>query len=308
MNELDEIRRLLPEQAPPSDDLVADVRARFTGEPATHRFRGEPAPRRFRVLVPLAAAAAVVAAVAVVSLPGNDSPPATEQAATNQSILLTAADQLATQAAETGRFWRTRTLTEFDSSTNLPKGITETWLSGDGEEPDWMGQRAIDPPGKGSVFELPKESQVLPGMTAKVGELPADPAALRTFLLEHWQHPSDDPQVVDEFLFASSVMLLAEVPATPGTRAAALRLIAELGTVSELGPVKDPLGRKGNGVELSQKKGELALKIELVLDPASGTLLSVRYITDVSIKNYYVAVLSSGWTDKKPTVPSPDVP
>lgn len=310
MNELDEIRRLLPERPSLPDQSVAEIRDQVTAphQPATRQFRGEPAPRRFRVLVPLAAAAAVAAGVTVVSLPGNDSPPAAEQAASSQSILLTAADQLAGQAAETGRFWRTRTVTKFDKSTNLPENVTETWLSGDGHEPDWMGQRAIDPPDAGDVFELPKESQILPGMTAKVAELPAEAAALRSFLIGHWQHPSKDPRVIDEYLFASSVMLLAEVPAKPETRAAAMRLIAELGTVKELGSVKDPLGRKGNGVELSQKKGELALTIELVLDPTNGTLLSVRYITNVPVKNYYVAVLSAGWTDKKPTIPSPDVP
>jgi hypothetical protein len=298
MNDLDEIRRLLPVQPPPSDRLVADVRARLTGTPRS-------APRRSRMLVPLAAAAAVVVAAAVISLPGNDGPPA----ASAKNILLTAAEQLGTEAAETGRFWRTRVVTDFDESTNLPRGITETWLSGDGREADWMGTRNLDtnPPDKGSVFELPKESQILPGVTAKVGDLPADPAALRTFLLEHRQEPSTDPRVVDEYLFASSVMLLAEVPATPQTRAAALRLIAELGAVEDLGPVKDPLGRNGNGVALSQKKGELALTVELVLDPA-GTLLSVRYVTDQPVKNYYVAVLAAGWTDEKPSVPSPEVP
>jgi hypothetical protein len=306
MNELDEIRRLLPEQAPPSDRLVAEVRAQLVGEP-------RPASRRPRMLVPLVAAAAVAAAAAaVVVLPGNDDVPGTEQAAapSGRDILLMAAERAEAQGAETGRFWRTRVVMKSDTYWD----VTETWLSGDGQESDWMGSRDIDasPPDPGDVFELPPESQVLPGVTARVSELPTDSAALRTFILEHWQKPVDDQRVVEEYLFASAVKLLAEVPATPETRAAALRLIADLGGVENTGEVSDPLGRKGNGITLTKRHGNIDVSIEVVIDPANGTVLSVRYAgteNGTAIKpSYYVAVLSMGWTDEQPSVPSTDVP
>lgn len=313
MNErdLDEIRHLLPEQAPPSAQLVTKVRDQLACDP-------KPTSRRPRLLVPLAAAVAVAAAAAaVVSLAGNDTVPATEQTAapSGRDILLTAANRAEAQSAETGRFWRTRTLADWGRAN--PDGqrfITETWLSGDGQAPDWQGSLKLDvsPPDAGQVYELPQENQILPGVTARVSELPTESAALRAFLLDYWQHPTDDPRGVDEYLFGSAVKLLAEVPATPRTRAAALRLIADLGGVENAGQATDPLGRKGNGITLTKRHDDIDVTAEVVIDPANGTVLSVRYAgtkggTPVK-PAYYVAVLSMGWTDETPTVPSADVP
>jgi hypothetical protein len=306
MNELDEIRNLLPEQAPPSAQLVAKVRDQLAHDPK----------RRPRVLVPLAAALAVAAAaVAVVSLPGNDNVPATEQTAapSGRDILLMAAQRAEAQGAETGRFWRTRVLNDWSTAGAPQRFVTETWLASTGRDKDWQGNRKLDtnPPDAGEVHQLPKETQILPGVTERVGELPVESAALRAFLLEHWQHPSEEPRVVDEYLFATAVMLLAEVPATPRTRAAALRLIADLGGVENTGQVTDPLGRKGNGVTLTNTHEGVDAIAQIVIDPANGTVLSVRYSAvqkGTEVKAYYVAVLSAGWTDETPSVPSADVP
>jgi hypothetical protein len=309
MNELDEIRNLLPEQAPPSAQLVAKVRDQLAHDP-------KPVPRRPRLLVPIAAALAVAAgAVAVVSLPGNNDVPATEQAAapSGRDILLMAAQQAEAQGAETGRFWRTRVLNDWSTAAAPQRFVTETWLASTDRDKDWQGNRKLDanPPDAGEVHQLPKETQILPGVTARVGELPAESTALRAFLLEHWQHPSEEPRVTDEYLFASAVMLLAEVPATPQTRAAALRLIADLGGVENTGQVTDPLGRKGNGVTLTNTHEGVDAIAQIVIDPANGTVLSVRYSAvqkGTEVKAYYVAVLSAGWTDETPSVPSADVP
>jgi hypothetical protein len=344
VNELEEIRALLPEQAPPSDQLAAEIRARLWNEP-------KPIPRRPRLLVPLAVVAAAAVAVTVITLPDN-APVRTEQQAprTARDVLLMAADRAADQAAETGRFWRTRTLDSF----TVPQGpygtppntygleqrnVNETWLSGDGHEPDWYGHRGIglhptdeaawradgsptdwalpfrmpEAPRAGEVYELPRGSQILPGMTAKVSDLPADAKQLRTFLLEHSQYPIDDKVVEEQYLFGCAVMLLAEVPAAPEVRVAALRLIADLGGVETAGEVTDPLGRKGTGVTLKAGPVEdLVSAADVVIDASNGTLLSVRYsVTPTGkpvAKEYYVAVLSAGWTDEDPTVPSAEVP
>jgi hypothetical protein len=351
MNELEEIRALLPEHAPPSDQLVADVRGRVLSG-------AKPASRRPRLLVPRAVAtAAAVAAVAVVSLPGNDNAPARGQQGTERQaprtardILLVAADRAADQAAESGRFWRTRTLESYavpDGPYGTPpntygleqRNVTETWLSGDGHESDWYGHRGIGlhptdeaawradgsptewdlpvaplaAPSEGEVYELPGESQILPGMTAKVSELPTDAKQLRTFLLEHSQHQLTDPRVEAEYLFGCAVMLLAEVPAPPAVRAAALRLIADLGGVESTGQVTDPLGRKGTGITLKiDPAAEYTAAADVVIDAADGALLSVRYSVTPNgkpvAKEYYVAVLDTGWTDEDPGVPSAEVP
>ncbi|WP_133900874.1 hypothetical protein [Actinophytocola oryzae] len=98
--------------------------------------------------------------------------------------------------------------------------------------------------------------------------------------------------------------LLADYPAPPRTQAAALRLIAEVDGVEHVGPVTDPLGREGTAVRFTSGDGESRLTTELVL-AADGTLLTVR---GSGLKNYYSAVLSSGWTDETPHAPSAEVP
>jgi hypothetical protein len=266
--------------------------------------------------------------VAVVSLPGGDNAtdnatdnvPASEQAAapSGRDILLVAADRAETQGAETGRFWRTRVLhgpgaADDPAIADGQRFVTESWLSGDGREPAWQGNRKLgtNPPDAGDVHELPKKNQLLPGVDLRVYELPTESAGLRTFLLGCWPYPSTDPKIRDEWLFASAVKLLAEVPATPETRAAALRLIADLGGVENAGQVTDPLGRKGNSVTLTTRHGAMDVSAEVVIDPTDGTVLSVRYVGTeggTQVKAHYVAVLSTGWTDETPGVPSADVP
>jgi hypothetical protein len=365
MDELKDIRDLLPEQAPPSARVVAQARARLT-----------EAPRRSvwpRLVIPLAAAAAV-AAVVVVSLPqGSD-----DQAGTGQQpvpaavptsakdILLVAAERADTEAAKTGRFWHVRTMTGAQyqrgplgtapDTYNLDqRTVTEAWLSATGSDKDWTGQRnvgvrpstpadeaawrAAGSPGSwnlgydaeigrdyvlttkpeaGSLFERSPLQQVVPGMTAQqLRDLPTDVARLREFLIKNRAAGRDEPQdpegkaqVVENYLFSRAVMLLAEAPASPGVRAAALRLIADLGGVKSSGPVTDPVGRKGTGITLVNRTGTASDTIELVIDPANGTLLSSRHTGAEGgrkLKQSYVVVLSTGWTDAKPTIPSADV-
>ena len=362
MDELEKIRELLPQQPPPSDQLVAEVRDRL--------MTVKPAPRRPRLLIPIAVAAAAAVAVAVViSLPDNDNAPRARpqapdidsstphrQSDSARDILLVAADRAAQDAAETGRFWRTRTVEghlvpgePFGTPPNTydleQRVIEETWLSGAGSESDWLGHRdgGLHPtdraaweadgsptewplavtiptaPKDGEVYRLPPESQVFPGAAVRVGDLPTDPARLRTTLLDQYKARHGEPgsqRVAEEYLFECATQLLAEVPATPELRAAALRLLAELGGVESSGPVKDPLGRQGNGITFTRaEEGGLVVTTEVVIDVAAGTLLSVRHAmkgADGTVlkakKGYYVAVLSAGWTDATPTVPSVEVP
>jgi hypothetical protein len=307
MNDLDEIRALFPEQPPPSEQLVADVRARLADAPRA-------TSRRVRLLVPLAAGATAVAvAVAVgvvVARPDNVSPPASEQteAPPNPNILLRAADRLAEQAGETGRFWRIRYLRgdyERDGGKSGPvEDFTEVWLSGDGHEPDWEGHldQRLSPPG-----EVVQRDQALPPDGPRVRDLPTEAAELRTSLLDQWTGPSTEQAALDRYLFVDAVWLLVAYPAPPKTQAAALRLIAGLGVVQDTGPVTDSLGRKGTSVTFSwvdHDPKDITYTTELIFDQ-NGTLLTVRYSGP---KNYYVAVVSEGWTDETPSIPSPEIP
>jgi hypothetical protein len=147
-----------------------------------------------------------------------------------------------------------------------------------------------------------------------VADLPTDPAQLRTFLLDLYESRHGEPDSqrgAEEYLFQCATQLLAEVPATPELRAAALRLLADLGGVENTGPVKDPLGRQGTAITLTRQDEGFTITTEVVIDAEAGTLLSVRYsMKDAagnvvkSKKGYYVAVRSTGWTDETPAVPS----
>jgi hypothetical protein len=366
MDELKAIRDLLPPPTPPSDRVVEEVRARLTDEPASLR-------RKPRLVFPLAtAAAAVVAAalvISVISAGDGEQESArdqgTEQAAPRSArdILLVAADRAAADAEETGRFWRVRTVTgavvpngPFGTAPNTydleRRVVVEAWLSADGHEPDWTGQRNAgahptneaawradgaptewnlgydaelgrdnvlsNRPDAGTLIERSPLQQVLPGMTAQqVRDLPTDAGELRAYLVEHRAVQRDEPQdpdalaqVVDAYLFNRAVMLLGEVPAPPGVRAAALRLIADLGGVEKTGTVTDPLGRPGIGITLVTRTGKWADTAELVVDASTGTLLGSRHIgteEDTVVKQSYFAVVSSSWTDAAPAIPSAEI-
>jgi len=230
--------------------------------------------------------------------------------------------------------------------------VVEAWLSADGHEPDWTGQRNAGAhptdeaawradgaptewnlgydaelgrdnvlstrPEAGTLLERSPLQQVLPGMTAQqVRDLPTDAGRLRAYLFEHRAVMRDEPQdadgqaqIVDAYLFNRAVMLLGEVPAPPGVRAAALRLIADLGGVERTGAVTDPLGRPGTGITLVTRTGTWSDATELVVDASTGTLLGSRYTStdeDTVVKQSYVAVVSSSWTDATPAIPSAEL-
>lgn len=366
MDEMTEIRTLLPEQAPPSRAVVAAARARLLAE-------GEAPVRRARRLPTIGiavAAAAAAAAVAVVALPSQEAPAPDQQVLTEPSardVLLVAAEQAEADAGRTGRFWHVRTVsgsqvglrpvgTAPDTYELERRVVTESWASLDGSEPDWHGSRDLGvrpatpadeeawrrdgsptswnlgydaelerdnvvttAPAEGTLFERSPLAQVVPGLTAReVRDLPTDAAALRAFLESNRTPRPDEPtdpegrrQLVDHYLFTRATMLIAETPAPPAVRAAALRLIADLGGVTSTGTVTDALGREGTGITLVWRSGAGTDTVELVIDQKTGTLLGSRHTGaegEKVLKTSYSAVLSSDWTDAAPAVPSADVP
>ena len=60
---------------------------------------------------------------------------------------------------------------------------------------------------------------------------------------------------------------------------------------------------------LTGRRGGVDVVAEVVIDPADGSVLSVRYAEGgTDAESHFVAVLSSGWTDEAPGVPATDVP
>jgi hypothetical protein len=133
---------------------------------------------------------------------------------------------------------------------------------------------------------------------AEAAKLPTDPVALKKYLLGIHGRIKDSG-AADRWLFSWASQLLVELPAPPGVRAAALRVIADLPDVRSQGRVRDPLGREGIGI--AEITDDHSYAHQLVVDPDTGQLLAR---VGKGAKNGYLAVLDAGWTDRKPHVPS----
>jgi hypothetical protein len=265
-----------------------------------------------------------------------------------RELLLVAAERTDEAAADPGRFWHTRALVVVPATPRPlgtaphtyrldDRRVLESWFSPGRAEPDWSGYRGagVRPaspadeaawraagapeswnlghdaelgrdrvlstePDAGWVRRLDEAAPALSWLSAaELRGLPADEAALREFLLS-----TREPGVpAESWLFDRATALLAETPTSPEVRAAALRLIAGLDGVTSTGPTTDPLGRPGVGVTL---RSPADAEVTLVVDPETGTLLA-RTDRDRD-KERDIVVLSAGWTDEDPAVPSAKVP
>ncbi|MES9538031.1 CU044_5270 family protein [Actinomadura sp. NPDC000600] len=150
------------------------------------------------------------------------------------------------------------------------------------------------------------------GATAPdVRRLPADPQRLRRFLDRALEQV---PGRVDsaEWLM-SNAQKIGAAPVRPQVRAAVYRLLADSPGIRTLGPVTDPLGRRGDGVARQVRTGDTVVEERLVIDPASGRLLAQESVmvkpgraargTRPGTVFSYSALVSYGWTDEVPAYP-----
>jgi hypothetical protein len=156
---------------------------------------------------------------------------------------------------------------------------------------------------------------------AQVRDLPTDPVRLEAWLVDSLRrgNPELTAAELSQGIFSSMLNLLYQAPSTPEVRAAAYRLLAVLPGLRDLGPVTDPLGRKGNAVTLVTNEDEPGVRqadtggareVRLIFDPASGQPLTWEtrvlrpddYLSWVPAGSVfdYEAVLSSRWTDDTP--------
>jgi hypothetical protein len=116
---------------------------------------------------------------------------------------------------------------------------------------------------------------------AQLQALPSDPAALKSKLVAIHQQPhrgdglADDNRWLTEALFT----LVGGAPVRNETRAAAYRLLADLPGITNLGTVRDTLGRTGKGVAFidgtPQTTGNHSTsQRRLIIDPATGLPLA----------------------------------
>jgi hypothetical protein len=275
------------------------------------------------------------------------SPSSAASDAAARNVLLGAARQVdALQPEPVGAYWRVRSLISVPYSvgpyTVESWRVEETWaargssgqsLAGscdlgtrprtaadiaawkrDGS-PDVWGSSGSDGPTlavKPGVCRLDKSGlRFVLGEDRKVGysaieAIPSDVEGLREYLLAHRPRDAGEP---DRWLFSAASALLADLPVSPQVRAGAFRLLAGLPGVVSQGAVRDAQGRTGAAIALLENGDGVESTLQLVVDPASGKLLS-RRLSAVSaadgkpVKRATVTYLSVGWTNERPAQPS----
>lgn len=145
----------------------------------------------------------------------------------------------------------------------------------------------------------------------QIAALPTDPGKLRAVLARGADRDATASEL-NYIVFAAAGRLLFEMPSPPKLRGAALRVLAALpGTHVSTG-VKDPIGRIGTEITIDidptlpsgSKTFMLRSGAAYIIDPATGRLLSSTY---GDRKPGATIVLESGWTDERPTPPSPAI-
>jgi hypothetical protein len=317
MNEMNMVRDLLKEPLPPSHHAAAEALNRLEQE-MTGRRRSSlrVLPRRHWMIGSGLLGAATATAVAVATIGGGAHPtrpsPTRPTALSAQSILLSAAESIAHEAAGHGPYWLTDEIQGWTTVIRAKSGpyVLERrlglrqWL-GTGKRPSWQATRELGAhpqrpadvaawrrAGSPTRWTFPRpltpwtaqpsrwETSKWPRLSlsdasvAQMRRLPTDPAQLREYFLSK-PHGSEGPTTNAEWLYDSVWGLFSE-PAPSNVRAAAYRMLAQVPGVHSLGSVTDPLGRRGHAVALPSgaPPGGPATERRLIVDTATGRLLA----------------------------------
>lgn len=137
--------------------------------------------------------------------------------------------------------------------------------------------------------------------------LPTDPTRLRASFMKQRTSMDDtrqDWQTDEQWLFEIAGSLLEKEPAPPKVRAAAFKVLAGLRTAHSAGAVTDPLGRKGNAVEMQTEPGHAH---RYMIDPATGRMLADeeiatdnKHLSTTGAMEYWEALVTADFTNTVP--------
>jgi hypothetical protein len=296
------------EPDPPSPTTRATARAALMREIAASRAEAS-VPRRWgRRLGWLVGGTVVTAAVAVVfSLvqPGQPAPPRQHGAQSSpsldelsgQQILLQAADVAQTQPEGTGAYWHVEQEIPVENAPK-PRQRYNDWTARDGV-----------------VYSMPDSYPGVSRITVEVGfpvggvlltlerveGLPTDPDKLKKWMTDTYLRRNSLGEMATLVPFGLA-HLLFEVPAPPAVRSAALRALATMPNVTNLGAadggqalrvVFEPMpADKFPGGQAPPGTGEMTL----VINPDTAKLISYTTYQGTT------KVLAAGWTDDMPPI------
>ncbi len=142
-----------------------------------------------------------------------------------------------------------------------------------------------------------------------LGTIPADPARLRAFLVEHIARENGAyiGRRMEADLRRACLEIIARLPVPPGVRASAYQILASLPGMRAEGKVTDPLGRTGQGLSYQVVQDGQVTRERLVIDPESGLPLAEESRRaartadgrDVEVGSF-TAYEEIGWTDDRP--------
>jgi hypothetical protein len=138
-----------------------------------------------------------------------------------------------------------------------------------------------------------------PVSKSTLDELPAEPAALRAWLLEQYDNPVAQ-WPADYLLFWTTRSLVLDLPVSPSVRAAAYRVMADLDSLSLLGPVTDQRGRSGEAVAYKESGRTGSTEYRLIIDPATGQAFATEERDAAGELTGYTTVDDAGFRDEDP--------
>jgi hypothetical protein len=281
-------------QVPPAEADSAEAARLYRRITAVPHGRPWHARTVVRVPIALAAVAGLAAAIAVTSLPRSAGPaplppsaghaslppsqgPAprahggqaqVKAASALEAVAATAAGRPAGPVPGPGQYFYVKD-TEVKLIPRLPRAcstiVRQEWLASDGS-----GRQVGTSPGCPRLDfrqSWPKGGNGVQFNYLAWRGLPTRPAALERAIVRRFEGGHRNNAVT--FLDASSILNLG---APPAMRAALYRMIARLPGIEYLGPMKDPLGRDGIGVALTQPPP--LGSVMTIFDPATSLVLA----------------------------------
>ncbi|MGW2309639.1 CU044_5270 family protein [Actinomadura luteofluorescens] len=254
------------------------------GPVRTHRSR-----RPMLAIGATAAAGTVAVAVAATGAlaPGSAHKDRTTTAEMSGSqVLLVAATTAETKPAASGTYWHVKNVGATGTAQTF-----ESWTTTDGRR--WVRVQG------GAVTKLPGRHPITVRRThlrmEQVAKLPASPSALKARLLGSATVPAKDsknPAVRETLTIMLLENLLSEVPAPPKVRAAALRALASLPDVKNLGRVPG-----GQSLQFSGQGGGT----KLVVDPKTSAVSGEGY-ADINGRQESMGqtTTTAAWTNEPP--------
>jgi len=306
MTDLTELKDGWGEPDPPSPTARASARAALSREITAAR---APAPRRrggrLGWLVSGTVVTAAAAALAVVLSPAQPTPSGRQTAQSSPSrdelsgrqILLRAADVAQAQPESTGAYWH---VAQEIPVPDTPKPVQRynDWTTRD-------GVRYSMPDGRPGVSRIILETGFPVGGSLltleRVAGLPTDPGELTTWMTNSYLRGNTPDEMAALVPYGLS-HLLWQVPAPPAVRSAALRALAGMPNVTNLGAVDGgqalrvvfapPPADKFPEGKLPPGAGEMTL----VINPDTATLISFTTYRGTT------RILTAGWTDDIPEI------